>query len=61
MRLIAFPSPEDRIYESNVLVVVDENSYELVLRIMEAAARAERRPGVLGVLGPWWQLRTGPW
>ncbi len=52
IRLIALPSPEDRLYESNVLVVVDEYSYELVLRIMEAAARAERRSGIRGVLSP---------
>ncbi|MDK2372937.1 MAG: hypothetical protein QI197_06120 [Candidatus Korarchaeota archaeon] len=52
LKLIALPSPDDRIYESNVLVVVREYSYELVLRIMEAAVRAERRAGVHGILSP---------
>ena len=55
--VVALPSPEDRLYDSNVLVVLDEHDPEATMLVMRAAVRAEDRLGVGGVLSP---LIVGP-
>ncbi|RLG46892.1 MAG: hypothetical protein DRO06_03680 [Thermoproteota archaeon] len=58
VRLVAaLPSPEDRIYESNVLVVLEEDTPETTMEVVRAAARAEDALGAHGEISP---LVVGP-
>ena len=52
LKIIASYSPEDRIYESNVLVIVERDEPEVVQAVIDAAIEAERYEGVEGVLSP---------
>ncbi|RLG40486.1 MAG: hypothetical protein DRN78_05420, partial [Thermoproteota archaeon] len=45
-QVIALPSPDDKVYDSNVLVVLEEDTPEDTMEVVKAAVRAERRMGV---------------
>ncbi|RDD53666.1 MAG: hypothetical protein BA066_03130 [Candidatus Korarchaeota archaeon NZ13-K] len=55
--VVALPSPEDRLYDSNVLVMLDECDPKASMLVMRATVNAEERLGVGGVLSP---LVVGP-
>ncbi len=57
LKIVALYSPNDRVYESNVLVVVKKGDQETVERVIEAAIEAERSMGLEGVISP---LVVGP-
>ncbi|MCD6244433.1 MAG: hypothetical protein J7J65_04265 [Candidatus Korarchaeota archaeon] len=57
-QVIALPSPDDKVYDSNVLVVLEEDTPEDTMEVVKAAVRAERRMGVEGILSP---LAVGAW
>ena len=48
-RVIARSGPEDTVYESNVLVVVDRVDVETIRIVAEAVGEAQRRAGVEGL------------
>jgi len=52
VRMIALPSPSERIYDSNLLIVVRDDSGETVERIMDAILRVEGSAGVEGIISP---------
>ncbi|RDD53294.1 MAG: hypothetical protein BA066_05155 [Candidatus Korarchaeota archaeon NZ13-K] len=52
IRMIALPSPSERIYDSNLLIVVRDDSGETVERIMDAILRVEGSAGVEGIISP---------
>ncbi len=56
-QVIALPSPDDKIYDSNVLVVLEEDTPEGSLEVMRAASRAEESMKVGGIISP---LVIGP-
>ncbi|MDK2384729.1 MAG: hypothetical protein QI199_08010 [Candidatus Korarchaeota archaeon] len=43
LRVIALPNPEDGVYESNVLVVLEGADQEDVMRVMEVAVSVDER------------------
>ncbi len=49
LKVIALRNPEERIYESNVLVVVSKLNMPLRRKIVEAASKAEEELGVEGL------------
>ena len=57
LKIVALYSPEDRLYDSNVLVVVREDSAEVVEGVIKAALEAEEEMGLEGVISP---LVVGP-
>jgi len=40
LRIIALPSPEDEVYESNILVVIKSATQEDVRKVMDIAVRS---------------------
>ncbi len=42
-RVIALPSPDDQVYDSNVLVVIENPTLDDVRRVMELAVRSGER------------------
>ncbi len=57
LKIVALYSPKDRLYDSNVLVVVKEDDAGVVEGVIEAALEAEREMGLEGVISP---LVVGP-
>ncbi len=49
IRLVALPSSNSLVYESNVLVVVREASLKTISKVSEAALKAQMKAGVTGL------------
>jgi len=49
LRIIALPSPDDLVYESNVLVVVKEANSETVKLVGRLALKAQEKVGASGL------------
>ncbi len=52
LKIVALYSPNDRVYDSNVLVVVRKDGQEAVEAVIEAAIEAERSMGLEGIISP---------
>ncbi len=52
VRIVALASPDDELYGSNVLIVVERDDDAVVRSVMESVAEVERSAGVEGVMSP---------
>jgi len=52
VKIIALPSPDDRIYDSNLLIVVRDDSNNTVDHIIDSICKAERSVGLEGLISP---------
>lgn len=52
VRIVALASPDDELYGSNVLIVVERDDDAVVRSVMESVVDAERSTGVEGVISP---------
>ncbi len=49
VKLVALPSSNSSVYESNVLVIVREASLQTISKVSEAALRAQEKTGLSGL------------
>ena len=52
LKLVALYSPRDRVYDSNLLVVVEDDNPDVVKAVIDAVVEAEREMGVEGLISP---------
>ena len=52
LKIVALHSPEDRVYDSNVLVIVDRDEPDVIEAVLAAAMEAEKAEGVEGIISP---------
>ncbi len=52
VKIVALASPDDQLYDSNVLVIVERDDDAVVWSIMESIAEVERSAGMEGTISP---------
>jgi len=52
LKIIALPSPKDRVYDSNLLIVVKDDRSNVVDSIIDSICKAEESMGLDGLISP---------